>query len=65
MNCVRPSADASLPAYSRARELGDDLDDGCGCSLQNERKTSTVDRLDLYARTPQAAGGTVPGDDCV
>ena len=39
--------------------------DGCGCSLQNERKTSTVDRLDLYARTPQAAGGTVPGDDCV
>ncbi len=20
--------------------------DGCGCSLQNERKTSTVDRLD-------------------
>ncbi|MDV6211980.1 hypothetical protein R3Q08_27330 [Rhodococcus erythropolis] len=37
--------------------------DGCEYSLQNERKTSTVDRLDLYARTPQAAYGTVPGDD--
>ncbi len=44
---------------------GIDRDCGCGCSLQNARKTSTVDRLDLYARTPQAAGGTVPGDDCV
>jgi hypothetical protein len=38
--------------------------DGCGAACRMSSKTSTVDRLDLYARTPQAACGTVPGDDC-
>ncbi len=44
---MRPSTMLPLPGLLVCKGTrGMIWTDGCGCSLQNERKTSTVDRLD-------------------